>query len=201
MRCRNTRTGIRNLLECSISEVSEENARRLIRIGWKLFFDSGVHTSSYKEDVRPTVVVQIKNPRSPTRETGLNAKFRLQSSIVKIARAIVVVQHICVLCKVSFEEVQVAIQVVITDSDSHSRFFATVAAQGNTTLNPFLFESPVVLVDEQQAGCRVASYVYVRPTVLVEVRRHDGHSVTRPVLPYSRLNTDVSKSSITVVSI
>ena len=113
-----------------------------------MLLDAGVHAASYKEYVRPTIIIQIQNPCSPTSEAGLNAKFRLQSPINEIARAIVLVEYIGVSGKMSLEDIQVTVQIVVTYAHSHSRFFAPVIAQRHTTHNAFLFECAIVLIDE-----------------------------------------------------
>jgi hypothetical protein len=79
--------------------------------------------------------------------------------------------------------------------------FLPLIAQGYATLYALLFESSVVLIDEQETGSRVASHIYVGPTVLVEVRCHDSHSIARPGLPNARLNADVRKGSISVIPV
>src|ERR1022692_4864425 len=201
MRRRDARTGIGDLFKGAVPEIPKENARALIRILREFFFDLRVHASRYKKDVWPAIVIEIKDPCSPTSEANFNAEFRLQSQVVKIAGAIVLVQHFCVFGKVGLENIQMAVQIVVSDTNSHPRLFRSVIAQGHATLNPLLFEGSVVLIDEQEAGSRVASDVYVGPTVLVEVRRHNRHSVAGPKLPNARLNADIGKGSISVVSV
>ena len=90
------------------------------------------------------------------------------------------VQRISILGKVGLEDVEVAIQIVIPDSDAHSRLFHSVIAQGYATCNPILFECPVVLIDEEEARGRVGSNIYVGPTIFVEVRCYHGHSIVGP---------------------
>ena len=94
-----------------------------------------------------------------------------------------------------------ALQVVVADTNSHARLFLPLIAQGYATLYALFFESSVVLIDEQKAGSRVASDIYVGPTVLVEVRCHDGHSIARPGLPHARLNAYIGKSSISIIPV
>src|ERR1022692_15184 len=201
MRRRDARTGIGDLFKGAVPQVPKENARALIRILREFLFDLRVHASSYKKDVRPAIVIEIKDPSSPTGEANFNSEFRVQSPVVKIAGAIVLVQHFCVFGKVGFENIQMAVQIVVSDTDSHPRLFRSVIAQGHATLNPLLFEGSVVLIDEQEAGSRVAGDIDVGPTVLVEVRRHDGHSIAGPKLPNARLNADIGKGSISIVSV
>src|ERR1022692_3672183 len=201
MRCRNARAGVGNLFKAAIAQVPEENPRGPVRILREFLFDLRIHTAGYKEDVRQAIVIEINDACSPTGETNFDPKFRLQSLIVKIAAAIVLVQYFCIFGKMGLENVQMAVQVVVADADSHARLFLPLIAQGNATLYALLFESSVVLIDEQEAGSRIASNIYVGPAVLVEVRCHNGHSIARPGLPNARLNADVGKGSISIIPV
>src|ERR1022692_3543230 len=201
MRGRDPRTGIGNLFKGAIAQVPEENPRRPVRILWEFLFDLRVHTAGYKKDVRQAIVIEVDDASAPTGEANFDAEFCLQRLIVEIAGAIVLVQHLCILGKVGLENVQMAVQIVVADTDSHPRLFLSFIAQGYATLYALLFESAVVLIDEQEAGSRVASHIYVGPTVLVEVRCHNGHSIARPGLPNARLNADVGKGSISIIPV
>jgi hypothetical protein len=94
-----------------------------------------------------------------------------------------------------------AVQIVVADTDSHPRLFLPLITQGYATLYALLFESSVVLIDEQEAGGRVARNIYVGPAVLVEVRGHDSHSIAGPGLPNARLHADVGKGSISIIPV
>src|SRR5208337_1051331 len=92
-----------------------------------------------------------------------------------------------------------AVQIEVADGYSHSRFFSAVITQRHTALDSLFFECPVLLIDEQEAWCRVAGNIDVRPAVLVEVGRRDGHAVAGPRLRNARLDADVGKGPIPVV--
>src|ERR1022692_2790021 len=201
MRCRNARAGVGNLFKAAIAQVPEENSRGPVRILWKFLFDLRIHTSGYKEDVRQAIVIEVDDASAPTGEANFDAEFCLQSLIVEIAGAIVLVQHLCIFGKVGLENIQMAVQIVVADTDSHARLFLSFIAQGYATLYALLFESSVVLIDEKEAGSRVASHIYVGPAVLVEVRCHDSHSIAGPGLPNARLQADVGKGSISIIPV
>src|ERR1017187_5092994 len=195
MRCRNARAGVGNLFKAAIAQVPEENSRGPVRILWKFLFDLRIHTSGYKEDVRQAIVIEVDDASAPTGEENFDAEFCLQSLIVEIAGAIVLVQHLCIFGKVGLENIQMAVQIVVADTDSHPRLFLSFIAQGYATLYALLFESAVVLIDEQEAGSRVASHIYVGPTVLVEVRCHNGHSIARGADGRAEIGEDESRAA------
>jgi len=130
-----TRTGIRQFFKDSVPQVSEEDARRLIGKLWQFFLDLGIDAPGYKEDVWPAVIIEIDNPRSPTGKAGLNAEPCLEGAIVEVCRPVVVAQHIGVLREMRHEDVQVSIQIVVADADSHARLFHSIAAEGNAALD------------------------------------------------------------------
>src|ERR1700724_2300273 len=99
------------------------------------------------------------------------------------------------------EEIEVAVEIIVPHSDAHSRLFLTVFAEGHSANDTLFAKSSVMVVHEKQTWRRIASYVNIRPAVLVEIRGHHRHSVASPEGRHTGCNTHIGKSSIPVVSV
>src|SRR6185312_11303144 len=75
------------------------------------------------------------------------------------------------------EDVEVSIQVEVSDCDTHSSLFHAIVAQPYAALNSFLCKDPIVPVQEEQAGGGVGCDIEIRPAVVVEVRRDGSHRI------------------------
>src|SRR5271169_6180271 len=99
-----------------------------------------------------------------------------------------------------FEDVEAAAKVAVAYADSHARLFGAVFVQSDSTHQSLFAESAVAIVDEQQAGGRVASHIDVRPAILVEVGRGHGQSVTVDGLLDSGCFADFFELTLAVVA-
>src|SRR5208283_3649764 len=76
MRRGHTRTGIGNLFEGAVAKVPEQKSGRLVRVLRQELLNLRVDASGDQEDVRPAIIVEVYNPRSPTGIAGLDTQFR-----------------------------------------------------------------------------------------------------------------------------
>src|SRR5580658_9443492 len=94
-----------------------------------------------------------------------------------------------------------SVQVVVADPHTHPGLFLAVFAQRDPASEALLLEFSVMLVNEQQAWRGVASDVYIRPPVFVEVCRNHRHTIPGACPSDSRLLTDIGERTIAVIPV
>src|SRR6202035_1069853 len=91
--------------------------------------------------------------------------------------AVIAIQHIGVVGKVSLEYVKLAVQVVVPNRDSHSSLLRSIRAEGYAFLRAILAKRPVMFVAKEKAGSGIGSHVDICPAVVAEVRGDTGHGI------------------------
>src|SRR6516164_8079035 len=97
--------------------------------------------------------------------------------VVKVALAVVSIQTIGVIRKMGFEEIQMPIQIVVSDSHAHACLLHAIVAQGHAAQDSFLAKRSIVVVHEEQARRGVAGHVDVGPTLFFKIRSNHRHAV------------------------
>ena len=83
----------------------------------------------------------------------------------------------CVVRKISFENVRLAIVVIVADSRTHAGLLAAIFVEGNTDFGRHVSKSPIFQIVIQNAGRAVARDIDVRPTVIVVVESGDAQAI------------------------
>src|SRR5439155_14848094 len=121
------------------------------RIRWQRPLHCRIHAAGHNEHVRQTVVVQIDDARSPADESRLYADASANGEIIEVAFAIVAVQDVGVGGEMGFENIQVAVEIVVTNGDTHARLLHAVLAERDATFERLLAKRAVVLVAKEPA--------------------------------------------------
>ena len=130
-------------------------------------FHFGINASGDDKNVRIAVVIEIDNACAPANEARLHAEACRTGHIVKLSLAVVAIKTILVLSKMSLQDVEMSVQIVIADTDTHARLFTAIVAKGHAAHNALFAKSSIVVIHEQQAGGGVARDEDVRPAVFV----------------------------------
>ena len=129
------------------------------------------------EDVLPPVVVEVEEPRAPADILAVWPKAGLEDGVEERAVPVVVVEVDGFVGKIGLYDIQPAVAVVITDSDSHSALGRPIAAQRAPRGHAHLGKGAVTVVVVKLTRGLIAGHVDIRPAVIVEICRHGGHSV------------------------
>src|SRR6266705_1444186 len=93
------------------------------------------------------------------------------------------------------------VQVIIADSDPHTRLLHAIVAQGRTSQYSFFAKSPIMIVHEQQTGGGIAGDIDILPSVFIKIRRRDCHAVAGWRLRDAGFLTYIGERSVSVISI
>ena len=112
------------------------------------------------------------------------------------------VEAVGVIGEVSFENIDVAVQIVISDANPHARLLGTVIAKRHAALHAFFAErAVVVVVHVEQAWRGIGGNVDVGPAVFIEVGSDDRHAIRGVGGGDSGLLSYIGEGSVAVVAI
>src|SRR5262249_47375346 len=148
-------------LELSSTKVAKDDAGREVVIP-----DFGINTAGDAEDIGIPVIIEVGDAGAPGYKPRLHANARAQCLVPELALSVVDIQGGCVVRKVSLEDVQVATQAEIADTEAHAGLYHAILAEGHAALDRLFGESPVVVVVKHQAGCGVAGDIDIRPAIV-----------------------------------
>ena len=196
------RPGLRSdPLQPPLTEVAEHHIGGLEGVLRQLRFNLRVDVPGCVEDVRPAVVVKVHDARAPADVADFDRQAGLHGAVLEAPGAIVDIEDVGVVGEVRLEDVQIAAQAEIRHANTHPGLLLAVFVKGHTIEQPDLFERAVVLVAKQQAGGRIASYVDIRPAVVVVVRRSDGHAVAGSCSADSSFVADLAEGPVAIVAV
>src|ERR1700682_1871106 len=118
---------------------------------------------AYNEYVREAVVVQINHSRTPSHKSIVDREPGLPGNVFEVCFPGIAIEIRNVIREIGFENVEPAVEIVISYGESHAGLLFAVIAIGNATNCSFFAKGAIVIVQEQQARGRIASQVNVRP--------------------------------------
>src|SRR5215469_15327149 len=99
----------RKFLESSVSQVTEKDARRSIRIIRELAFHFGVNAAGHNEQIRRPIIVEVKHTRPPTDEASLDSDFGSAGLVIKVALTIVSIHAAGIAHEMRLEQIEVPV--------------------------------------------------------------------------------------------
>jgi hypothetical protein len=118
--------------KCAIPLIAEDEARAPGRVLGVYLLKLGIDRAGNQQNVRIAVVVQIHEPGSPTDEATLRTETGLGGNILKLAFSVVAIEAGGLVLEVRLDHVEVAVEVVVSDTNAHAAQLLAVAAEGDT---------------------------------------------------------------------
>src|SRR5205807_2656945 len=81
------------------------------------------------EDIRPTVVVHIKKTAAPAEVLRVLAEAALISGVLEIRAAKIVVERRRVAGEIRFDQIEIAVEIVIGGGNAHAGLWLAVGAE------------------------------------------------------------------------
>src|SRR5262245_24417268 len=104
------------------------------------------------KQVRPGVVVEVSERRTPADVSGLDGQARGLGRIRELPAAFVQVEDWRVLSKMSLEDVYPSVAVRVSNRDPHAGLFPAIFVHRNSTFQALLSESAIAEVAKVEAG-------------------------------------------------
>src|SRR5580704_9069005 len=123
----------------------------------------------------------------------------MNRDVVKIAFAIVAIENIGIVGKVSLEGVEIAIEVDIPNCYPHTSLLQSIFAERDAAFESLLAKSAIVLITKQPARSGITGDVNVGPAVVIVIGCNACHGIGTSRGRHSTLFTDISKSAVPVV--
>src|SRR6266566_3687056 len=132
------------------------------------------------QDVRPTVIVVVKEAATPSDVLVVDAHSRGKSDVTESAVAVVVIEVAGIVGEVGLENVKPSVAVIIGDRGD-------------------IRERSIVIVVEENAGFGIHGDINIGPAIIIKIIGDRGDGIPRPGLEDSRLRADVGKGAVAVV--
>src|SRR5439155_19179090 len=120
----------RDIFEAAVSQVSiEQLALRISGFGFELL-DFWIYMPVTDQDVWPAIVVHIKKSAAPAKVLRVRAEAGSKSCIFKIRAAEIVIKRRRVAREIGFDDIEIAIHVVVGGRDSHPGLRLAIRTEG-----------------------------------------------------------------------
>src|SRR5215467_1540907 len=133
--------GGRHIEKLTVSPIPIKLARLLVLFAQTIVIDKGINVSGSDKQVLPTVVVEINKSRAPFHVAGLDREAGARRHIAERAVTQVAIEGIGVTRKIGFEDVQVAIAIIIGGRRSHTGLLAPGLINSQSRSQPYFFKS------------------------------------------------------------
>src|SRR6266576_5734248 len=153
----------------AIPEVAKEKPLAPEGVFGEVVLEFSVDVARHNEEVRQPIVVEIHDSCAPAHKSIFDTEARPASGVFKSSLTEVVVKIGGVIHEIRFQDVEAPIEIIVTNGSSHASRFLAVLAKGDAADCALFPESTVMIVHEQQAGCRIARHKNVWPAVVVEI--------------------------------
>src|SRR5205823_6152663 len=163
--------------------------------------DFGIDVAVANQDVSPAVVVEAENAAAPAKILRVLAKTALKRGVFEACPAEIAVERWSVASKIGFDEVEIAVEIIIGSGDAHAGLRLAVGAQRAAGFQCNVNERPVFLVLVWRTGCGIVGDVNVRPSVVVEIGGEHAKAIGAIGFEDAGCFTDVGKCAVTVVVI
>ena len=116
------------------------------------------------EDVLESVMVYIQECGAPAQVLGIDCEAGRDRLVDEHLHALVQIQGVRVVGEIRLEDIQVSVKVEVSRRGSHAGLLLPIHVVGGAGDDAHLFKRAVSVVVEEQAGCRVACNVDIRPS-------------------------------------
>src|SRR5216684_6417043 len=192
---------VRNVGEAAVAEIFiEQLALRVAGFGLELL-DFRVDVAVANENVGPAVVVEIEKAAAPAEILGVFAEAGLVGGIFEIGATEIAVERRSVAGEIGFDEIEIAIEIVIGGRDAHAGLGLAVGAEGTAGFEGDVGEGAVLFILIEGAGGGIVGDVDVGPAVVVEIGGEDAEAVGAVGPEDAGFFADVGESAVAVVVI
>src|SRR6267378_811085 len=190
-----------NIAETAVAEILvKQFALRVARLGLELL-DFRVDVAIADKNVGPTVVVHVEKAAAPAEILGVLAEASLESGVLKICIAKIAIKRGRVTGKIRFDEIEVAVEIVIGGGDAHAGLGLAIGAESAAGFHGDVGEGAVFFILIEGAGGGIVGDVNVRPAIVVEIGGEHTEAVGAVGLQNAGFFADVGEGAVTIVVI
>src|SRR4029077_16593370 len=121
--------------------------------------------------------------------------------VLEIRAAQLVVKRRRVSRKIRFDEIEIAVEIVIGSGDAHAGLRLSIGAEGAAGFDRDVRESTVLFVLIESAGGGIVGNINVRPAIVVEIGSEHAETVGAVSFKDAGFFTDVAECSVAVIVI
>src|SRR5438034_84477 len=151
------------------------------------------------QEVWPTIVVVIDKTAAPGDVLIVDAHARGKGLIGERSVAVVVIEVRGIVGKVSLEDVEPAVAIVVAHRDAHSRLFVPILVVGGAGYLSNIGERAIVVVVEQYARFGIHGHKNIRPAVVIKIVGDSGDRISRAGFQNACLFGNVRERAVAIV--
>ena len=162
--------------------------------------DRGIHVPVDCQQIKPAVVVVIKESIAPSEEG--NCYFGNSSGVTDVSEigvAFVAVQRVVVVRENRVVEIESSIVQIVANRDPHRCLLAPVLAQGESGHVADILERAVVAIVIEIVRHRIVRDDQVNPSIVIHVDEHRSKTVIAVRIADTSLRTHVRERTIPIV--
>ena len=160
----------------------------------------GVDVTVGDEEVEKSIIIEIEEAGAPTEKRyGGMAKTGLEGDVRECGAAIVPVESFVVVGKRGDEEIQLAVAIVIAESDAHGGLRAAFFAKCETRCVADVLKSTVSAIAIEIVGAGIIGDGEVGPAVVVEVSENGREAVAKLRVGDGSVKADVGEGAVAIV--
>ena len=166
-----------------------------------LAIDFRIDVAIHQQQIGPAVIIEIQKHRPPAEILGVEPETGCGGCVGERAATVIFVKRGCVIRKICFEDVEMAISVVVADGRSHASLLPAIFVESSAGGHRNIRKGPIVVVAIKNAGRAVAGDENVGPAVFVEVEGGYAEGVVAVRLVDVGFRSDILKGAIAAIVI
>src|SRR3954468_10093613 len=175
-------------------------ALRVARLGLELL-DLGIDMAIADQDVRPAVIVHVEKTAAPSEELRVRAQACDKGSVFETRSALVAIERWRIPGEISFDDIEIAVHVIVGSGYAHSGLWLAVWTQRATRFNGNVLKLSIFLVLIQGARGGIICDVDVRPAVIIEIGGEHTQTVRAIRAENARRFGNIRERAVSVVVI
>src|SRR6266851_5414468 len=140
------------------------------------------------QEINPTVVVVVKKLGSPTNVgKTYGSDFCGIRDIGKRTVAIIVIKGVVVVVEICDKQIEFAVMIIVTKSDSHASLFAAVFIYRGTGVETNVFEGAVAVIVVKEIRRRIVCDIDIDQAIAIKIAGNNSQSIVTVRIGHARL--------------
>src|SRR5439155_8595542 len=178
----------------------EQLALRITCFGLQLL-DLGIDVAVADKNVGPAVVVHVEETAAPAEILRVLAETALIGGVLEIRADQIVVERRGVSREIGFDQIEIAVEIVIRGGDAHAGLWLAVGAESAAGLDGDVGEGAVLFVLIKRASGGIVGHVNVGPAVIIEIGGEHAEAKSAIGFQDAGFFADVGERAVTVIVI
>src|SRR6266566_5173505 len=139
--------------------------------------DFGIDVAIANQDVRPAIIVKIKEAAAPAEILSVLAETGGECGVFEVCGAKIVIQRRSITGEIGFDDVVIAVEIIVRGGDAHTGLRFAVGTERTAGFHGDVGEFSIFAILVEGAGGGIVSDVNVRPAIVIKIGGEDAEAV------------------------